>query len=90
MASFSLPELPSAAALMDMTSSPEISVIVLLFNEAESMSILQAELGEALSGFNHEIIFVDDGSVDDGAAEASRDSATPSPMADASPMDPIM
>ena len=49
---------------MDMTSSPEISVIVPLFNEAESMSILQAELGAALSGFNHEIIFVDDGSVD--------------------------
>src|SRR5256714_10235002 len=47
-----------------MTSSPEISVIVPLFNEAESMSILQAELGAALSGFNHEIIFVDDGSVD--------------------------
>ena len=49
---------------MDMTSSPEISVIVPLFNEAESMSILQAELRVALSGLNHEIIFVDDGSVD--------------------------
>ena len=47
-----------------MTDSPEISVIVPLFNEQESMSILQGELHSALSALNHEIIFVDDGSLD--------------------------
>jgi dolichol-phosphate mannosyltransferase len=47
-----------------MTTSPEISVVVPLFNEEESISILQAELRAALGGLNHEIIFVDDGSVD--------------------------
>ena len=44
--------------------SPMISVIVPLFNEEESMPILQAELTAALSGLDYEIIFVDDGSID--------------------------
>jgi glycosyltransferase involved in cell wall biosynthesis len=46
------------------TSSPAVSVIVPLFNEEESISILQAELTAALKDFDYEIIFVDDGSVD--------------------------
>jgi dolichol-phosphate mannosyltransferase len=45
-------------------ASPMISVIVPLFNEEESVPILQAELTAALSGLDYEIIFVDDGSVD--------------------------
>jgi glycosyltransferase involved in cell wall biosynthesis len=45
-------------------TSPEISVVVPLFNEEESVPILQSELRAALSGFDHEIVFVDDGSVD--------------------------
>ena len=45
-------------------SSPEISVVVPLFNEQENVPILQSELRAALSGFDHEIVFVDDGSVD--------------------------
>jgi dolichol-phosphate mannosyltransferase len=45
-------------------SSPEISVVVPLFNEEESISILQTELNAALKGRDYEIIFVDDGSVD--------------------------
>jgi len=45
-------------------SSPEISVVVPLFNEEESIGILQTELSEALKGRDYEIIFVDDGSVD--------------------------
>jgi glycosyltransferase involved in cell wall biosynthesis len=45
-------------------ASPEISVVVPLFNEEESVPILQSELRVALSGFDHEIVFVDDGSVD--------------------------
>jgi dolichol-phosphate mannosyltransferase len=46
------------------TSSSEISVVVPLFNEEESIAILQTELSAALKGFDYEIIFVDDGSVD--------------------------
>jgi dolichol-phosphate mannosyltransferase len=49
---------------MQMISSPEISVIVPLFNEEENISILQTELSAALKEFDYEIIFVDDGSVD--------------------------
>jgi len=45
-------------------TSPEISVVVPLFNEEESIGILQTELRAALSGRDYEIIFVDDGSVD--------------------------
>src|SRR6266496_5617230 len=45
-------------------SSPEISVVVPLFNEEENVPILQSELRAALSGLDHEIVFVDDGSVD--------------------------
>src|SRR5436190_22352822 len=45
-------------------SSPEISVVVPLFNEEESISILQTELSAALKELDYEIIFVDDGSVD--------------------------
>ena len=43
---------------------PLVSVIVPLFNEEENVPILQSELGTALKGVDHEIIFVDDGSAD--------------------------
>jgi dolichol-phosphate mannosyltransferase len=46
------------------TNAPAVSVIVPVFNEEENMSILQSELKAALGGIDHEIIFVDDGSVD--------------------------
>jgi dolichol-phosphate mannosyltransferase len=49
---------------MQTISSPEISVVVPLFNEEESIAILQSELNAALKGLDYEIIFVDDGSVD--------------------------
>src|SRR5882762_8984954 len=50
---------------MHMTqSSPVISVVVPLFNEEESIGILQTELSAALKGLDYEIIFVDDGSID--------------------------
>lgn len=50
--------------MTDVTSSPEISVVVPLFNEEENAPILQSELRSALAGLDHEIIFVDDGSID--------------------------
>lgn len=47
-----------------MGTSPQISVVVPLFNEEENVPVLQSELGAALARFDHEIVFVDDGSVD--------------------------
>ena len=44
--------------------SPAVSVVAPLFNEEESISILQQELSVALQGVDSEIIFVDDGSID--------------------------
>jgi dolichol-phosphate mannosyltransferase len=41
-----------------------VSVVVPLYNEEESVSILQRELNQALTGLDYEIIFVDDGSRD--------------------------
>jgi glycosyltransferase involved in cell wall biosynthesis len=45
----------------------EISAVVPVFNEAESLVELHGRLTEALRGVtrDYEIIFVDDGSVDD-------------------------
>lgn len=50
--------------MSDTNSSPAISVIAPMFNEEENISILQSELRAALAGLDHEIVFVDDGSVD--------------------------
>ena len=47
-----------------MTNAPALSVVVPMFNEEESVPILQAEISAALAGVDHEIIFVDDGSTD--------------------------
>src|SRR5215472_3694480 len=46
------------------TDSPEVSVIVPVYNEEENVRILQSELSAALRAIDHEIIFVDDGSID--------------------------
>ncbi len=64
MAGFPLPELSYAAPVTEMTASPAVSVIVPLFNEEENVSILQSELRAALAGVDHELILVDDGSID--------------------------
>jgi dolichol-phosphate mannosyltransferase len=50
--------------MTDLIKSPAVSVIVPLFNEEENVSILQSELNATLGGIDHEIIFVDDGSID--------------------------
>ncbi len=50
--------------MTEMANSPAVSVVVPFFNEEENVSILQSELRAALSGLDHEIIFVDDGSID--------------------------
>ena len=50
--------------MTEVANSPTVSVVVPLFNEEENVPILQSELRAALSGLVHEIVFVDDGSVD--------------------------
>jgi len=55
--------------MSDPTKSPDISVVVPVFNEERSMSTLQAELRSALAGLDHEIVFVDDGSTDQSVAK---------------------
>src|SRR5438477_4911528 len=67
-----MPELPHAAAVTETTKSPAVSVIVPVFNEEDNISILQSELGRALSAVEHEIVFVDDGSSDRTAERIQR------------------
>ena len=52
-------------------ASPQLSIVVPVFNEEENISILQSELGMALAGTDHEIVFVDDGSTDQTGARIS-------------------
>ena len=56
----------------DSVKSPAVSVVVPVFNEAENVSILQSELRTALSGLDHEIVFVDDGSTDRSTEKIER------------------
>jgi dolichol-phosphate mannosyltransferase len=51
---------------------PQVSVVVPVFNEEENIAILQSELRSALTGLDHEIIFVDDGSGDGTAAKIEK------------------
>lgn len=46
----------------------DVSVVVPLYNEEQSVAILQRELVEALTGLDYEMIFVDDGSQDETIA----------------------
>ena len=48
---------------------PEISVVVPVRNEGPNIRPLVAEIRHALAGVLHEIVYVDDGSVDDTAGE---------------------
>jgi dolichol-phosphate mannosyltransferase len=45
-------------------NTPDFSVVVPLYNEADSVAILQEEISLALQGRNYELILVDDGSTD--------------------------
>jgi dolichol-phosphate mannosyltransferase len=56
----------------DETKPPAVSVIVPVFNEEDNIVVLQKELDSALAGIEHEIIFVDDGSVDRTAERIER------------------
>lgn len=51
---------PDSAAV----TAPQISVIIPVFNEEESVAQLQKELESALRNFSYELLFIDDGSQD--------------------------
>ena len=52
--------------------TPDISVVVPVYNESESIGFLYSGLEAALSGLNHEIVLVDDGSTDATRAEIAK------------------
>jgi dolichol-phosphate mannosyltransferase len=50
------------------SDEPQVSVVVPLYNEEDNVPEMQRQLTEAMRGFTHELIFVDDGSSDATAA----------------------
>lgn len=54
----------------------DVSVVVPLYNEEQSVAMLQRELADALTGLDYEIIFVDDGSQDETAARIAANPRT--------------
>jgi polyisoprenyl-phosphate glycosyltransferase len=58
----------SAHARDDAGEPPLVSVVVPVFNEEEGLAELQRRIDEALAGIEHEVVYVDDGSVDASAA----------------------
>jgi len=53
-----------------------VSVVVPLYNEEQSVAMLQRELADALTGLDYEIIFVDDGSQDETVARIAANPRT--------------
>lgn len=49
---------------MTKTDRPELSLVIPVFNEAESLADLQREIVQALEGMDYEILYIDDGSAD--------------------------
>ena len=54
----------------------DVSVVVPLYNEEQSVAMLQRELADALTGLDYEIIFVDDGSQDETVARIAANPRT--------------
>jgi dolichol-phosphate mannosyltransferase len=54
------------------TGLPAVSVVIPLYNEEDNVPVLQQELRSALKDIPYEIIFVDDGSVDQTLARIER------------------
>ena len=53
---------------IDHMQTPDLSVVVPAFNEAENVENLAAEINVALAGIAHEMIFIDDASTDETKA----------------------
>jgi glycosyltransferase involved in cell wall biosynthesis len=58
----------SAHTRGDAGEPPLVSVVIPVFNEEEGLAELQRRIDEALAGIDHEVVYVDDGSVDASAA----------------------
>jgi len=58
----------SAHARGDAGEPPLVSVVIPVFNEEEGLAELQRRIDEALAGIDHEVVYVDDGSVDTSPA----------------------
>jgi dolichol-phosphate mannosyltransferase len=56
--------------------TPEISIVVPLFNEEDNVPILQQEIATALAGCEYELVLVDDGSIDSTRDRIQRDERT--------------
>ena len=54
----------------------DVSVVVPVYNEEQSVAMLQRELADALAGLDYEIIFVDDGSQDETVARIAANPRT--------------
>jgi dolichol-phosphate mannosyltransferase len=59
-----LPDLPTWSDFLDDQTTPDLSVIVPAWNEAENIPLLVPRVAEGLAGKSFEIIIVDDGSRD--------------------------
>lgn len=66
----------SATSRTQQPGTPEISVVVPVYNEEENVAVLQREIETALSGRDFEIVFVDDGSRDATAEKIQANSHT--------------
>ena len=58
----------SAHARGEAGEPPLVSVVIPVFNEEQGLAELQRRIDEALAGIDHEVVYVDDGSVDSSAA----------------------
>ena len=50
---------------MNNTRQPELSLVIPVFNEADSLPGLQRDIVQALDGLDYEILYIDDGSSDE-------------------------
>jgi glycosyltransferase involved in cell wall biosynthesis len=52
--------------------TPDVSIVIPLYNEQDNMETLQRQLHAGASGLHYEIVFVDDGSKDDTVQRVER------------------
>lgn len=60
----------------DEAHSPELSVVVPLYNEEDNVEPLQKEIAEVLEGIDYELVLVDDGSTDETVKRIKLDGRT--------------
>jgi len=65
---------------MNASPAPQLSVVIPVCNEEPNIEPLAAELRAALAGLPHEVLYVDDGSIDGTVAAVRRARAAGSPI----------